>query len=297
MGAAASASAETSARAIEASVRARAREFTIPALLDVLHALGYRTTEIEYKSNQTAAHKASLIECIEFLTVPHKRVIITVNIGLLGVQSPLPSYFFRLMEQYDTDAMIDFIGFFDHGLLRSRFDALYPERDRAAFPDWEETKALNLKLLGLQSPSTMHWMFQRVFPELAVQAKRWVQRHTIETERVVLGDASLGEGCALGGAVTLAAGGIEITLYCEEAVTPAGAPWAREASRRLDEVILPLLRTVDLYLNVVLIFQDHKGWARLEKEHFLGFDPVYDGGKRQAERAQAVLLFSGETSA
>ena len=64
--------------------------------------------------------------------------------------------------------------------------------------------------------------------------------------------------------MTLASGGIEITLYCEEPQSPTGVPWAKEASRRLDTVILPLLRTVQLYLNVVLIFQDHRSYARLE---------------------------------
>ncbi|MFO0575955.1 MAG: hypothetical protein U1A78_18300 [Polyangia bacterium] len=277
---------------------AEARRFSIPALLDLLHAMGYRDEEIEYRSYQSQRPQPALLHSVEFLepvAPPPGRlrtVLITVNIGLLTAQTPLPSYVMKILDQQDASGMAEFLAFFDHHLLRDRFQALYPERNRGLFVDWEETKAKLLRMLGLESPSTMYWLFQHVYPELGLVVRRGQQQMPLNALGALLGEAVLGERYTLGGIAQVPVGGMEITLCAEEPQSPAGLPWAQEAARRLREQILPLLRGVDLQLTVFLLFVEHTEWARLVHEQYLGFEPIRDDGQRA--RPQLVLLWRGD---
>jgi hypothetical protein len=279
-------------------ITAEARRFSIPALLDLLHAMGYRDEEIEYRSHQSQRPQPALVHSVEFSepVAPSpgrlRTVIITVNIGLLTAQTPLPSYVMKILDQQDESGMAEFLGFFDHHLLRDRFQALYPERNRGLFVDWEETKAKLLRMLGLESPSTMYWLFQRVYPELGLVVRRGQQQMPLNALGAQLGEAVLGERYTLGGIAQVPVGGMEITLCAEEPQSPAGLPWAQEAARRLREQILPLLRGVDLQLTVFLLFAEHTEWARLVHEQYLGFEPIRDESQRT--RAQLVLLWRGD---
>lgn len=277
----------------------RAHAFTLPALLDALAALGLRSEEIEFRSHPSQAHHAFLIHGVQFQDDP-RRAFVELNIGLLTAQSPLPSYFFSILDEGgdNSDAVLAFLGLFDHPLLRERARAEYPERDRRVVNNWEHDKALILSLMALQSPSSLHWLFQRVFPELGVLVSRRVQARALSTAQVIMGATSLGESRALGGEVRLAAGGVSLTLYCQEQQSPAGRPWAREAARRLESYILPLLRAQNLFLDVWLVIEGSASAARLAAElknpdSFLGYDPL--GRSASLPSAQKVLLFSGHT--
>ena len=276
----------------------RAHEFTLPALLDALAALGLLAEEIEFRSHRTQAHQAFLIHGVELADNP-RRAVISLNIGLLAAQSPLPSYFFALLEdgRHDSDAVISFLALFDHPLLRDRARAEYPERDRRTIADWDYDKSLILRLMALQSPNSLHWLFQRVFPELGVEVSRVVQRRTLQTEQVILGGA-LGDSRALGGHVKMAAGGVSLTLYCDEPRSPAGRPWAIEAARRFTAHILPLLQDQNFFLDVWLVIFDSSTTAHLVSEKaapdsFLGYDPL--GRSKHSPPVQRVLLYSDHT--
>lgn len=312
-------------RGVERRVQARAREFSLPALLDVLQLLDYRPDEIEFLGVMSYAFPGSLIHAVDFVEVPRRIVRISLHMGLLSAQSPLPSYFLKYAEQLESDALFDFLGFFDHHLLRRRAASLYPERDRTLFADWSETQAQLLQLIGLTAPSTLHWLFQRVYPELGIEVRRSTERKPLNAEGVVLGNAKLGEACAFGGGTTVPVGGLEVTLYSEEELTPTGTAWAVEASLRLNRRIFSALGETDVYLTVYLVIMEQTSWLMMEDERYLGFEPLWEdmrgdlsppsppggtgppgrgkgGGGRQAEllsrsrsayRIHQVQLFSG----
>lgn len=281
------------------AIVSRAHEFTLPALLDALAALGLRAEEIEFRSHPSQAHHAYLIHGVQLHSEP-RRAIIELNIGLLAAQSPLPSYFFSILDEggENSDAVMTFLGLFDHPLLRERARAEYPERDRRSISDWEHDKALILSLMALQSPSSLHWLFQRIYPELGVKVCRRVKTRTLATSQVIMGAFALGESRALGGEVRLAAGSVSLTLYCEDPQSPLGRPWAREAARRLESHILPLLHDKNLFLDVWLVIAGSASAARLatdlrSPDSFLGYDPL--GRSASPLTTQRVLLFSGHT--
>lgn len=278
--------------ALEQRIRERIRSFDVPALLEVLVASGHGDAEIEYRGHRTTVHQSHLVHDIQFIHLPRKRVIITVNLGLLGPQSPLPSFMMRTMDQLDHDRLERFIGYFDHLLLQECFAGLYPERDGSLLPGWPEAAEDRLRLLRPTCPSTLHWLFRKVYPETEISVRREVRRQRVRASEMRLGASTLGEGDAMGGFASIATGGLEVKVYCDEPFSSSGVPWAVEARRRFEADVLPLLSETVLMLTVILVLREQEDFLRLERDSHLGFAPLYEA----PVETRQILLFSGETS-
>jgi hypothetical protein len=278
--------------ALEQRIRERIRSFDVPALLEVLSAFGYGDAELEYRSHRTTVHQSHLVHDIQFIHRPHKRIIITVNMGLLSAQSPLPSFMMRTLDQLDHDRLERFIGYFDHQLLQECFAGLYPERDGALLPGWPEAAGDRLRLLRPSCPSTLHWLFRKAFPEAELSVRREVRRQRVLSRAMRLGASALGEGDSMGGFAFIPTGGMEVRIFCDESLSSSGAPWAVEARRRFEADLLPLLSETVLMLTVILVLRDQEDFLRIERDSHLGFAPLYDA----PVETRQVLLFSGDTS-
>ncbi|WPB82031.1 hypothetical protein KYC5002_23325 [Archangium violaceum] len=278
--------------ALERRIRERIRGFDVPALLDVLNASGYGDAEIEYRSHRTTVYQSHLVHDIQFIHQPRKRIIITVNVGLLSAQSPLPSFMMQTMDQLDHDRLERFIGYFDHQLLRECFAGLYPEREGALLPGWPEAAKDRLRLLRPTCQSTLHWLFRKVFPETELSVRRDVRRQKVAAPEMRLGASALGEGGAMGGFATIPTGGMEVKIFCDEPICSSGVPWAIEARRRLDKDLLPLLSETVLMLTVIIVLREQEGFLRIENQSHLGYDPLHGA----PVETRHVLLFSGDTS-
>lgn len=277
---------------VEQRIRERIRSFDIPALLDVLAASGYGDAEIEYRSHRTTVRQSHLVHDIQFIHQPMKRVVITVNVGLLSAQSPLPSFLMRTMDQLDHERLERFIGFFDHLLLQGCFAGLFPERDEALPPGWGGAALDRLRLLRPTCPSTLHWLFRNAFPEAELSVRRDVRHQRVLTREMRLGASALGEGGSMGGFASIPTGGVEVKIHCDEPFSASGVPWAVEAHRRFEMALAPLLSETVLMLTVVLVLREREGFLRTERDSHLGYDPLH-GVPSQSQR---VLLFSGDTS-
>ncbi len=302
---------EPTAAELESEIHKRAREFSLPALLDVLHFLGYRSEDIEFRSHMSQARPSSLVQAVNFsedtsFAGRGKKVHVLLNLGLLSAQSPLPSYFLKLAERLEGEALVDFLGFFDHHLLKRRAMSLYPERDRTVFADWQKARSDLVQLVGIGAPSTLHWLCQQVYPELGILVERSTAQKPLKAQGAVLGNAVLGAGCAFGGGTSVPIGGIDITLYCEETHSPTGIPWPMEAAARLHAQIFPLLHSCDFYLSVHLLILEQENWLQIQEERFLGYEPLWEPSlKRSAPpspgalptppRTHEVLLYAGPT--
>jgi hypothetical protein len=276
---------------VEQRIRERIRSFDIPALLDVLAASGYGDAELEYRGHRTTVHQSHLVHDIQFIHGPTKRVIITVNMGLLSVQSPLPSFLMRTMDQLDHNRLERFIGYFDHLLLQECFAGLYPERDAESLPGWPEAAKDRLRLLRPTCPSTMHWLFGKVFPDAEVSVRREVRQQQVRAKEMRLGTSALGEGDSMGGFASIPTGGMEVRIFCNEPFCSSGAPWAVEAPRRFEADVLPLLSETVLMLTVILVLREQEGYLRIERASHLGYDPLHGA----PSQVQQILLFSGNT--
>jgi hypothetical protein len=275
---------------MEARIAERIQGFDLPALLDVLSACGYTRSEIEYRSHRTLLRHGHLLQSITFEHTPRRLAVITVNLGLLSTQSPLPSFFFKAMDETANDKLEDFLGYFDHHLLRARLEGHSPERDEALVGD-KDVAEDRLQLLRPQSPSSLHWLCTRVFPEAEVKVRRTTQSRSLPSAGLRLGAATLGVGSAVGGFATIPQSGLEISLYVDDPLAGDGTPWAVEARSRLDSQLLPRLRDGAL-LTVTLTLRDTFRHAALKNDSHLAYDPLIGG----PERAHTVVLFSGHVS-
>lgn len=280
---------------LEQEIARRATEFEPVALLAVLRHAGYRPEEILLQSQHGYASATALVQSVEFKTEPLRHVVITLSIGLLGAQSPLPSYFTQLLssDEIDEGALLEFVHFFDHMVIDSFLRAAAPERDPSVFRDFDETKRSYLGLMGLGSTSTLHWLFKLVFPELGLRVERNTLTRTVPLDGVRLNDSVLGGAGVLGGRARIPVPGFAVTLFCDEEHSDFGEPWVEQVRRRLDAVAFPIIASAALDLRVSVVIRSEKVWARLSTTSYLGFDRIRGGKRRDRE----VVVWSGQVTA
>jgi hypothetical protein len=211
--------------------------------------------------------------------------------GLLSSQTTLPSYFFKNLdvENLDNQSFYEFVWFYDHYLIREYIQNLYPEINSSVFSDWEKAKRRYIKMLDLKSPAVIQFLFQLIFPELAVKAEKVSIKRELETMFPRLGITKLGDDAVFGKKVNVPMGGLRVTLFSEEETTTMGEPWAREIENRFYEHIYPFLKTCGLDLEILLVIRSQRSWAKIHDESYLGYDRIR-GGKTQYRR---IRIFRG----
>jgi hypothetical protein len=274
----------------ERNIAKRIHDFDLICLLQLLQFLGYQPEEIQFKSHFSNSSQPSLIRDIAFHHEPIRGVLITLNLGLLGPQSPLPSYFVKRLDTsyFDTRSFVDFIGYFDHSLIKNYLLNIYPETNTAFFPNLQLTRLRFLQMLDLKSCSTLHWLFQLVFPELGVRAEKVVFNRQLRTAHLRLGETVLGTDPIFGEKTSVPVHGNSVTLLSEFETTNSGEPWPREINRRLNDLIFPILGSIGMDLEILLIIRTQKTWAKLHSESYLGYDKIR-GGKEHYRRIQIFM--------
>lgn len=282
-------------RRVELEVARRCREFDLVALAEILAWLGYRREEIIFESNPSAVTQHGIVFAVEFRAQPMRMAVVTLNMGLLGPQSPLPSYFQKTLESGDVDeeGLETFLGYFDHVALQATVEAAYPESNTQIYRDWEQTKRRFVTLLGLRSLSTHHWLFQIVYPELGVTVDRGTHTRNVRVDAARLGSIILGGAAALGGITKVPVPGFDVNLYTDDETTPAGRPWAEEVGRRLQRIVFPVLRDADIDMKVSLTIRSQRGWLRIGPGSYLGFDRMKGG----ADRNRVIVVHRGPVPA
>ena len=259
-------------------IRRQRAQFDLGSLLELLAAHGWDADDVRFASHYSTVSQPCLIHDVELVAEPrHVRIIL--NMGLLGPQSPLPSYFFKKLDtgKVDVAMFLRFIGFFDHAVLGAYARALYPERDRHLFPDERRAKRNDVLLLNLASCSTLHWLFATVFPELGVRIEKVMLDREIKTSALKLGTTVLGGDSTFGHRSTVAAPGRRVTLYTEDERAGSGRPWLTEIPARMEAMVLPLVRSAGVEFELFLVIAAQQTWAKLESESYLGYDRVRGG--------------------
>ena len=279
----------------ERKIASRIHDFDIISLLELLEYLGYHPEEIYFRSHLSTSSQPSLIHGIEFRDEPTRSVLIIVNLGLLSAQSPLPSYFLKKLDAgyINAQAFVDFIGYFDHFLIKNYLLSIYPEMNKRFFPDRQVTKSRFLELLDLRSCSTLHWLFELVFPELGVCVEKIALGRQLRSAPIRLGETILGTDAIFGAKASSPVQGRRVTLFSEFESTDRGEPWPREIEQRLTDPVFPILRSIGMDLEIVLVIRAQKTWAKLHSESYLGYDKIR-GGEEDYRR---ITIFTGKLKA
>lgn len=277
----------------EERVRQSARRFGIKPLIDLLLAHGYRREQLLFESNREGG-ATSLVHAVEFRT-GGADVLITVNLGLLGDNALLPSYVLREVERSpDPQRFYDFIRFFDHRLIDNYVRASWPEDDPHVYGDYTLLCRAALKLVGLDSVSSLHWFVQHLFPELGVRVRRGAFPSSTHSHACRTGISRLDGSSVIGRLYETEAQGFLIELVSDEEAYDHKLTWAAVVRSRLHERCLPVLEPFRLPVRVVLTVLSHASWARLESASeettgYLGYDRVM----AKTDSRHSVVIWSG----
>lgn len=277
----------------ERNIALHARRFDPVSLIRLLIYMGYRYDDIIFRSHYSGSSQSSLVESIRFRP-KSKLVIITLNLGLLGGQSPLPSYFFKKIQSNPAAGrtIIEYLGYFDDRLLRRYLLAIYPEIDDITYPDYEVRKRSEILNLKFDTIVVLHWLMQTAFPELKVLVEKTTLRRTLGLGAIILGKSCLGYQAAFGSKVDIPELGRRVLLITNEERYLDGLSWVHEVEARLKQLVYPLLRKAGLDLEIFLIIREQRSWLQLDQGSYLGYDGI-KGGSYQARR---ICIFSGRLS-
>jgi len=293
-------------RIIEQRIVERARSFDLGALVAVLRHHGFAGDDVMFQSNAEAGSPKSLVEAVEFAGEASDRyAIVTLNLGLLGSQSLLPSYFFQVVSGAGAgtsrtdpeDAFADFIRFFDDRLLGELAVSIAPERHEGVLHDWGAAREHARHLVGLGSPLGLYGIVRAVFPEFAVRVDRARLQNLTSAYSAAVGGPSLDGSAVLGRVYESRATGFCVDLVIEDELDDYGRAWVAVARERLRRVLLPLLARHELALRIALTVVHHGRWAHVD-DPSAGFHAHGDlGSERLRGRIgpHTVSLYSGLT--
>lgn len=258
-------------------------------LLLVLTNFGYDVDDILFRSHFNTSSQARLIVSVEFKCDP-KKVIITLNIGLLGGQGLLPNYFYKEADKnfIENNRFSEFFSYFDDRLLRRFLLAIYPEFNQAIYPNWDSRKESTLKTLKLDNLTNLHWLVQLIFPELQVRVEKAILQRSINVGSLILGKIELGYQAVFGKIKKIAVLGRRITLISDEDRCN-NKSWPEEIDNRLHNLVLPILQGIDVDLEIWLVIRFQSGWLSLKDTSYLGYENIVSD-KNQVRK---IKIFSG----
>jgi hypothetical protein len=283
---------------LERRIRAKARRFDLRVLVRLLLANGYAPESILFQGNPEGG-ATGIVHDVEFRTRPHRVVLVTVNLGLLGDNSLLPSYFLQEVEKSrDPDRFFDFIRFFDHRLVNNYLYAVYPEDDPFAYPDYGEVQRAFVSMGGFASIATLAWLGQAYFPEFGVNVRRGAFERSTEAHAFRTGEGALDGTSVIGRYYRSDAQGFVLELVAEEETNSRGRSWAALVRKRLRDRLMPVLAPFRIPLMVRLRVLQHASWAKLdfpsqEESGYLGYDRI----RGDPDSGHTVVLFAGTTGA
>jgi hypothetical protein len=265
------------------------------SLLQLLLHLGYSLEDMLFCSHVSRCSQSRLIQAIEFQNSFGKKVIISLNLGLLSGQSLLPAYFFKQVDDniIDEQRFAEFFGYFDDRLLRRWLLAIYPELDDTLQPNWESRKATALHTLKLDSLVSLHWLTQLVFPELQVRVEKAGLERSIDLGGPILGKTKLGYQAVLGKIKKCPVAGKRITLISDTENFTQDRSWPEEIERRLEKLLFPQLQELDLDVEIWLTIRTQGTALNLKENSYLGYENLF--GEQLQPRN--IRIFSGYLSA
>ena len=280
--------------ALEARIVKTVWRFDPVSLLILLGHMGYRMDDMLFRSHFSNCSQSRLIEAIEFRRSPDKKVILTLNLGLLAAQSLLPSYFFKHVQanSIEEQRFADFFGYFDDRILRRFLLSIYPELDDSIEPDWESRKRIALQTLKLDSVVSLHWLLQQVFPELQVRVEKTRLQRSIDLGAPILGKSRLGYQTVLGKIKKMPVPGKRITLICDDDHYRKDRPWPHEIEARLQRLLFPVLQDLDLDIEIWLTIRSQGTALNLKQSSYLGYENLLSDQLQMRN----IRIFSGHVS-
>ena len=276
--------------ALRRRISKQASKFDLLALLRALKHLGYAPSDLLFKNDPEEPAGHALISNVTFQESPHRHVAVTVNMGLLGPNSPLPSYFLRFLEEVpDREAYLQFMGFFDHLCIKNLLSSIHPDHFGRYYEDWDHIRRSHLGICGLNSLERVQWLFSQFVPELPASITRSRFRQTGDYQPARTGITRLDGTGIMGRNYQSVKEGFIVKLHAEQERDSRGRSWAPMLEERFRLLIQPLLKLHGVEVSLTLTIAEHASWAKLTQHGFLGYDRLREphSGEHQ------VVLYDG----
>lgn len=265
----------------------KASTFDLLALLKAVRVLGYEPDDIFFANAVDEAVTRTLVRFVRFEQSPIERVVIGVNMGMMGPNGPLPSYFQQFAENLPDREPFDLmIGFFDHLSLKNLFASLYPDFYSRYYESWEGMRKSYLGICGMTSVDRIHWLVSQYIPELPVHVSRARFRKTSEHHVARTGVTRLDGTGIVGRGYQAESYGFQVRLHAELEKDSRGLSWAKTVTDRFHQNLKPLFDTYNVEVSLSLWIENHESWATLNQQGFLGFERIQE---RSATGHEVIL--------
>jgi hypothetical protein len=260
---------------LEQRINQQIGAFDLISLLRLLKHKGYQEKFMRFDSYSSQTSQERLIREVKIYT---DHVLIVVDLGLLGIQTPLPSVMIReikpdIGQGTFSDKLLDML---DHTLILNYISNIYPEINNEFFPNWKNTQRQILLLQNMHSASTLFWTFQQVFPEFSLTLDNKDIEQQINALPIILNQSNLGDGSHFGGVVGTETPCIRINLYLEKEHYRNHVLWVDEVENRLQTYIYPLIDKREIYLIVSLRLPHRQKVFQLSNQTVLGREIMCD---------------------
>jgi hypothetical protein len=269
---------------IIARLKKRVTEFDVFALLDLLEFLGMDVNQITFKGYRGNESQPGMIRSIDFQR--NGQIAVEFFYGILGANSPLPSYFFRMADTGEVNELHfnEFFGFIDQALIKTWLKTMYPERFNLSYMFRENRRNWLGAFSKLGSIQQIKWLFDLVFPELQVRVHRKQFGNTQEARPAVIGRSKIGIEMILGHHFPTMDYRYSINLISYDEIFRKEVPWRSEIEDRIHSRIFPLLSPLSMNLEIVLTILESKSWMTLSQETgFLGYERLKNENTRMKQ--------------
>lgn len=268
----------------------KAWDFDVYALVDILVYYGQDLGAVRLKGHVGFESQPRLIKELSFSG--DGNVSIVFYFGLAGANSPLPTYFFDMVDKGIINELhfIELIGFLDEVMLRVWLNALYPERFRLHIGS-RGTHIRWLQAMGsLCSLSSLLWIFQLALPELQVRAERNQVKAALSSSPAIVGRSKIGLQMVLGDSYPIMLYCNKITYIADEELFSVGIPWHIEIKKRLESMVFPILQSFEMFFEVWLVIRESNAWLTLDSgSGFIGYERL----KGRENENKTILIHKG----
>jgi len=271
---------------IKARLRREAWRFDIHALVALLGHYGVELKDVVIKGHFGFESQPRYIRSLDFDA--NDTPVITLYFGLLGADSILPTYFFRMAESgiFNELHFHQLVGFLDRYLLKTWLKGLtmQPIANRLQQEIWLRS------MQNLASLANLAWLFELVLPEFQVRIERIERTMSHQARPARVGVSKIGHEMILGDRFSIPGYCHRVTLIADEEFYKPGQPWHEVVPKRCDAYINPLLQGLDIYIEIWLVVRSTQSWVTLtERGNYLGYERL----KGMENQYKKVLIHSG----
>ena len=266
-------------------LKEKIKHFDLISLIRLLEFKNIPLHSLLFQSNDSIVSQDKLLQNI-YIT-DKGMITIELNIGLLSVQSPLPSNMIRHRNalEIDSKAFNGFIRYFDHIIIKQLIVNLYPDLNEHYFIDYNRYQYDFIRSLHLRTVKIMDVIVRYCFPEFKIRVTKQLNCTTYIPVIHKMGTTELKDVNDCHKSPSIPSG---LKIIIEIPDFHSKESWPQIIKARLKKYFFPLLSCLSIYLEIYIDKIEHIAPLTLSKESSIGYE--YLGAFKKSNQSK---IFSG----